>query len=320
MIKQRIVFSTPYKVDYSLAEAGQDWYKPFLLSTLGNVDLTEAMHDIEVNQSLFSPWKSEDIKEVEMIKGQLILSQVVTVPYGRLMSDEGVCFGDSRVRIVLDGTQAKDHLCNLGILIFQNDPERIYDYIVVMVAQDSKSLDDINLGFAQMGFQNVVRDDNPLIKKFSNFDTALMPLESLLDFIYRHLTDLNAEQKRQLALDALFKQHHGLNRNFIYNSYAIGVSYQHKLLDEEKKIYQKIGSGVHYLVFGNRITFNFDISDAPKDPNDLAYKACNIKVEKTMPSAIEIDQAYLETCIDDAFKVVKQHYLINDLYYKKLNA
>lgn len=318
MNKQRIVFSTPYKVDYSFVEAGQDWFKPFLLSTMGNVDLTEEMHSIEVNTSIYNQWEGADEKDVDMITGQLILNQVVTVPYSRLMSGDGVRFGDALVRIVQERSKTKEQTCNLGILIFKNDPERIYDYIVLLVAQDSKNFDDINVNFAQMGFQYQDENNNPFIKHFGNFDTALMPLESVLDFVYRDRPDLDSEGKFQLALDALFKQHHGLNHSFVYDRYAVGVSYQHKLIDEEKKIYQKVGSGVHYMVFGNRITFEFDISEAPKDPKDLQFQSWNIKVEQIRASATEIDQDYLQSCIPSAFEIVKKHYLVNDLYYKKL--
>lgn len=317
MLNNRIIFTKPNMADYSIADLGQNWFHEFLLSNFDGLNLTQGEHKIEVNTCLYNQEMNESELDSESFQGQLVFNHVYALPYSRLIKSDRIDFGYEGIDIVMQDKD-RDSICNLGVLIFKtNGDNKFYKNHIIFVAQDSNNLKDMTVRVA-----NVASEENQeMIEAFANFDLDVLPLDVVLEYlVYPDRTDLNAEQKQQLALDDLLKRHLGLDKRFSFGGVGTGVTFTEDLIDRSKQIYQKVLGSVYYIVFGNYIRIEFDLPEAPQDPKDLQHKMHSIHVEKFTDTALNIDQDYLHSCIPSVFEQVKKHYLVNDRYYSKMVA
>lgn len=324
---KRVMIIRPHKITQAISDLKENWLQPFVLSNFQDMNLSASDHQIEVQTTQYSDHGERQECETEVINGTLIAAASHTVHFGDVISyfnyDNYICIAGETCH-VLEPNQPQKSLWNVGIAIFKKPAESFHQFTAVIATQSTKDFDYLMLHV--LNFSAKYQGQSPsdtqkrLIKELAKNNTNFLPMKLMLRLIFDEQPELSDSEKMKFVLDVLFKEQYGLDSTYVYNrdTRGIGIQYESKCISDEKRIYQKIVAKVHYMVFGNRVTFKFDISVAPETPEKLVYQGVEIELSKLNDNALELDEHYLNECIPFAFDWVKNGYMIGDHYFKNL--
>lgn len=324
---KRVLIMRPHKITQAISDLKENWLQPFILSNFQDVNLSASDHQIEVQTTQYSDHDERQECGTEVINGTLISTASHTVHFSDVISQrnyDGYIHIAGETCLVLEPSQPQKSLWNVGIAIFKKPAESFHQFTAVIATQHAKDLDYLMLHVlnfsAKYQHQSPIETQKRLIKELAKNNSNFLPMALMLRVIFDEQPELADAEKMQFVLDVLFKEQYGLDSTYVYNreEKGSGLQYESKCVDEEKSIYQKVLAKVHYMVFGNRVTFKFDISIAPETPKKLVYQDVQIEITKLNDNALELDEHYLNECIPFAFDWVKNGYMIGDHYFKNL--
>lgn len=309
---QRVSISVPTNTIFPITDFSENWLEAFTLSNIPQIDLHQE-HSIEVAHN------EDGSMESKLIRAKLKTSHVSTVPYSEL-NNKYVHIGETATALI-QGKYPEKHLCHVGLAFFENCANSCYQHIALIVTQDAENLSQVNLQLIDFNMDiDDDEDESPLIEQFSKMNTNIFPLEKLLDFIYEDKIHLSNYQKFELAISELIKCGYGLDSNYTDPYGGHGVCFDRKLVDYDKQMYQKVRGSVRYNVFGIQVMYDFDLSDAPADPQDLQYKSVEIKTTAMYKNNIMLGENLWDQFTVNAFNTVKSCLLFKDRYYSKMDS
>jgi hypothetical protein len=304
----------------SAFEDKENWLKSFIFADNPNLNDLKEISELKILTNANTSDEYDDaILKAEDFNMSLIGTSLEKGLYSEFFANK---FGNKTLEIADSNKVVADYFsseeyCNFGIAIFRNTNTSFKKYTALIVTQSIKDHANTTLSCLSFGNQylscgvknttDAIENRNKLISGLSKKNTSIFSPDLMLDVIYDDEQQMTKSEKLLSALDVLFRQGYGKDSRKVfqrYDSESIGLEYIYSETNKSLKIQGKM----HYLCFGNKVTYLFDLSDPPQPNEKVKFKKVSIEVEKINRNAIEISKEYLMQFADNVFTPVSNYY------------